>query len=245
MTLKKIGTITKKELKDFLISPYSYIIALFFIISINYIFFFGDKNLFLQQEASLKVVFQALPLIFAIAIPALTMRSWAEEKNQGTLELIMTLPYKASQLIIGKFLATWIFVAFLLLLSIGLPITLGVIGSPDWGLIVSNYLAALLLAASLIGIGQFVSINTDSQLLSFIIALAISGTLFFIGTNTFLKLIPASTRSLVEYLSTSYHFNSFTKGVINSKNIIYFLTLLLISWLLTYKSYLSIKIKGR
>ncbi len=231
--MNNIKTITSKELKDYFISPIAYVVALAFTV-VTSIWFV--KDLFIENSAEMREVFNFIPLLLIVVIPAVTMRSWAEEKREQTLEVISTLPIKRGELIISKFLSAFLYTLFLILLTLPIPITLNVLGSPDNGVIIAGYLGLFLLSATYIVIGQFISINTNNQIVSFIISAVIILVLYVVGEPRFLEILPSGFRPYFESLGLGAHFRSIAKGVLDTRDILYYLSIIIVLFTFIYKS---------
>jgi ABC-2 type transport system permease protein len=239
--MKNTLIVIKKELKDYFISPIAYVVIATFLIVTSVWFV---KDLFIQNRADMRTFFTFVPAILIIVIPALTMRSWAEERREGTLEIITTLPISSIELIIAKLVSTLVFTVFILFLTIPIPVVLNSLGNPDNGIIIAGYIGLIILSATYIIIGQFISINTDNQIVSFILSAALIAFLFILGETSFLQFIPGTFRGLFEALGLGSHFRSIARGVIDSRDILYYLSIITFMTIFTYKSLLRIKKSG-
>jgi ABC-2 type transport system permease protein len=166
-----------------------------------------------------------MPLLMIFLTAALTMRQWSEEQQTGTLEVLLTMPIRIVQLVAGKFLAVLTLVALTLLLTIFLPITISQLGNLDWGPVVGGYVAALLVASAYIAIGLFVSSRTDNQIVSLILNVLICGVLHLVGTSSITNLFDSSTADFLRSISTSSRFESIERGVIDLRDLLYYLSL--------------------
>ncbi len=220
-TLPNIFAIFRRELRSYFNSPVAYVVIVVFLAIIGWFF---TSNLFLMNVASLRVVFELVPLVFLFFIPAITMRLLAEEKKSGTLELLTTKPVLDAEIILGKFLAAWVLLAAALAPTLLYVVTLASLGSPDLGPVVTGYLGLLLMGAVYIGIGLFSSSLTENQIVAFIISFLIVLALFLM--DKILMYVPEGFASTVEFLGIDYHFSNIARGVIDSRNVIYFLSLL-------------------
>jgi ABC-2 type transport system permease protein len=234
--------IIKKEIKDYFTSPIAYVVIAAFLVIVGVIF---AKDVFLDKQASMRNVFEFIPQILIIVIPALTMRSWAEERKEGTLEVISTLPISNLNLIIAKFVSCLFFTSIAIILTAPIPLTLNLIGNPDNGIILAGYFALILLSASYIALGQFISINTKNQIVAFIVAASLIGTLYLFGEAQFLVFIPKSIRFIFEALGLGSHFRSIAKGVLDSRDILYYFSIIILLFYFTYRSLLRIKRIGK
>ncbi len=220
-TFPNILAIFRRELRSYFNSPVAYVVIVVFLAIIGWFF---TSNLFLMNVASLRVVFELVPLVFLFFVPAITMRLLAEEKKSGTLELLTTKPVLDSEIILGKFLAAWVLLAAALAPTLLYVLTLLVLGSPDLGPVVTGYLGLLLMGGVYIGIGLFASSLTENQIVAFIISFLIVLALFLM--DKVLMYVPEGLASTVEFLGIDYHFGNIARGVIDSRNVIYFLSLL-------------------
>lgn len=220
--MKNIVTIAKKELRYYFNNPTAYVVVLAFLLLWEFLFF---RNVFLIGEASLSSLFQFLPWIFMIVVPALTMGALAEERSEGTLEFLLTHPLNQAQLIIGKFLGVTIFASLSLLFVFPLAWSFNRFGDLDWGRVFGQYLSGVFLATVLASLGIFVSSLFSSQISSFLISAIAAFFLVIAGTEFFTSYFPWEMSSFLEQLSISNHFNSMSRGVIDTRDIWYFVSL--------------------
>ncbi|MCX5902166.1 MAG: ABC transporter permease subunit [Proteobacteria bacterium] len=221
--MKTILTIFWKEFRGYFNSPIAYIFIISFLVFTNWLFF---KGFFLMNQASLRSFFSILPWVFLFLAPAVTMRSWAEEKKLGTIELLMTLPVKDYEVVLGKFLASFIFLIVTLLCSIPLPLTVMAVGNPDVGPIWGGYLGAFFMGGAYLAIGCFASSLTENQIVAFIIAIFLSFALLIIGENLVIMNLPAALVPVFIFLGLGAHFESIGRGVIDSRDIIYYISII-------------------
>jgi ABC-2 type transport system permease protein len=214
-------TIFRRELGAYFNSAVAYIVVTVFLLVCGYLFF---SQAFLVNEATMRDFFGITPLIFIFFAPAVTMRLLAEEKRTGTLELLITMPVGDWEVVLGKFLASLALLAVAILLTLAYPITLSFMGDMDWGTVAGGYLGLLLLGGAYLAIGLMASSWTRNQVVAFILAFAITFALYLAGK--LLPLMPASLAPLVEYLSLDVHFANIARGVIDSRDIIYYLSLI-------------------
>ena len=221
--MKTILTIFWKEFRGYFNSPIAYIFIISFLVFTNWLFF---KGFFLMNQSSLRSFFSILPWVFLFLAPAVTMRSWAEEKKLGTIELLMTLPVKDYEVVLGKFLASFIFLIVTLLCSLPLPLTVMAVGNPDVGPIWGGYLGAFLMGGAYLAIGCFASSLTENQIVAFIIAIFLSFALLIIGENLVIMNLPAALVPVFTFLGLGAHFESIGRGVIDSRDIIYYISII-------------------
>jgi len=169
------------------------------------------------------------PWLFLFIVPAVGMRLWSEEKRSGTVELLFTLPITTLEAVLGKFLAGWAFLTVAIALSFPLALTLAYLGQPDWGVIISSYLGAILMAGSYLGVCSLTSALTKNQVISFVLSLVACAVLLFLGFSSFTEFLegvfPVTIADLFSNFSFVTHFDAFTKGVIDPKDVIFFLSL--------------------
>lgn len=221
----KIYILFKKELMGYFNSPIAYVFIAVFLIVGNWLFM---NSFFIIGQASLRNYFAFLPWIFLFLAPAVTMRLWAEEKKSGTIEFLLTLPLTAWQIVWGKFLAALIFMLIALALSLSLPISLSMLGNLDWGATIGSYLGALFLAGSYLALGLFISSLTKNQIIAFIISLVASFLFFIVGADFVVASAPQLLQPVMNFFGLSSHFYNIAKGVIDTKDIIYYLSFIFI-----------------
>ena len=227
--------IFKKEFSSYFIAPIAYIVIAIFLLITGWFFY---ATFFLLEQASLRNFFSLLPIVFAFVIPAVTMRLFSEELNIGSYETLMTLPVTFKQVILGKFLAAVAFVGTLLTPTLAYPLTTAMLGELDWGPVLGGYCGAILLGAAFAAVGLFASSLTRNQIIAFIIGAAICFTLTLI--NKILFFLPSSILGILNYLGADFHFQTISKGIIDSRNIIYFVSICFIS---LYGAYLVLEEK--
>lgn len=236
----QIWSLVKKELNDYFISPVAYIILSLFAIGVGA---YWMKDLFLYNQSEMRTVFEIIPLVFIVFIPAITMSSWAEEKQEGTYELLLTMPINRWQLVLAKFLSSFIFSIVLILTTLPIVLVLNLIGNPNNGIIVSSYIALLFLTAAYVAIGQFISVNSNNQIGALLISIALIGLFYMFGENFFLELVPM--KDFFSYLGLGSHFRSIAKGVLDSRDIVYYLSLIGLFQFLVYTTLIRITKKGK
>jgi ABC-2 type transport system permease protein len=214
--------IVRKELLSYFNSSIAYIVALFFLLFGNVWFLYLQRFLY-QNVASMQGFFSIVPVIYILTLPAVTMRAWAEERRQGTDEVLLTLPFREWELVVGKFLASLCLLLVITALTIPLPLTLSPLGDFQSGPILGEYLGMILLGAAGLAIGQFVSAFSLNQATAFI--LSVVGLLFItlVDRVNSLMNLPSWAAGVFDYLSFNFHFNSFDKGLIDSRDVAYFI----------------------
>ena len=222
------AVIMKRELAAYFTSPVAYIVtALFLIIAgITFFVFF-----FFQDRAELRNYFSLLPILLSFFIPALTMRLFAEEKRSGSIETLMTLPVTESAAAAGKWLAAFLSAAAMVAPTMLYVIPLFIFGSPDMGPVVGGFLGAFFLCAAFSAIGVFASSVTKNQIIAFFAAFIICISLTLI--DSFLIFLPAEIVAALSYISASSHFSSIARGIIDTRDLLYFASLTVFFFYLT------------
>lgn len=226
--MSQITPVFKREFLGYFRSPVAYVFLIVFLMaSVGLAFFVGQ--FFRANQASLESYFVFHPWLFLFLIPAAGMRLWSEEKRTGTVELLFTLPLTTLEAVLGKFLAAWAFLAIAILLSFPMAITAGYLGDPDWGVIASGYLGSILMAGSYLGVCSLTSALTKNQVISFVLSVIACLVLVFLGwsifNNVLSAVLPVWAVDLVANFSFVTHFDAFTKGIIDPKDVVFFLSL--------------------
>ncbi len=237
--LRPILTIYKKELSDYFNSSIAYVFLVLFLLIPNIFFFYFFGGIFRENNATMRTYFAMLPFIFIIFIPGLTMGGWAKEKNAGTLELLFTFPVQAWQVMLGKFFAALTLVSIALLSTLSIPLISSFAGSFDWGQIFTQYLGSIILAGCYISITLFLSSLTKELIDAFLISASLLLILTTFGYLSMIVIFPAWLewlRNLLVYTSLSTHFANFSKGVIDSRDVIYYLGVTVIFFYLNLRS---------
>jgi ABC-2 type transport system permease protein len=213
--------LAKKELFSLFNSPLFYGAAVFFLLFTS-IWLFVMQRYFTMNSATLRPYFAAFPLAFILVIPALTMKSWAEERKMGTAELLLTLPVSSGGLVLGKFLASFVMLAVIIAFTIPLPLSLFPLGSFDHGVAAAEYLGALLFAAAACSLGQFVSCLAKNQASAFIGSIAVLIIVTLCDMLPQAMNMPGAVTAFVNYISLTYHFQSFSKGLLDTRDLLFF-----------------------
>jgi ABC-2 type transport system permease protein len=212
--------ILKKEFKGYFVTPIAYIVISIFLVLSGWFFF---STFFLYKQTELRNFFSLLPVLFAFIVPAVTMRLFSEEFNTGSYELLLTMPVSIPNIIIGKFLAASAFIATMLLPTISYGLFVSFLGDLDWGPVIGGYIGALLLGAAFSSIGLFASSLTRNQIISFIIGMIICFTLALLDKMLFF--LPESALGIFQFLGADFHFQNISKGILDSRDILYFLSI--------------------
>jgi ABC-2 type transport system permease protein len=223
-----IKTIAKRELGGYFSSPVAYVFIVIFLLLSGF-FTFMVGGFFERGEASLIAFFMWHPWFYLFLVPAVGMRLWAEERRVGTLELLFTMPVTPWQAIVGKFLASWIFLALALFLTFPLVFTVNHLGDPDNGVILAGYVGSLLMAGAYLAISCMTSALTRNQVVSFIVAVVLCLFLILAGFPPVTNLLAQWSSVLVDIIASfSFitHFEGFQKGVLDSRDVIFFLSVI-------------------
>jgi len=227
--MRTIWTIAKRELGAYFTSPVAYVFLVIFLLLTGF-FTFTAGSFFERGEASLAAFFGWHPWLFLVLVPAVGMRVWAEERRSGTLELLLTMPIATWHAIVAKFLASWAFLAFALLLTFPAVITVNLLGSPDNGVITAGYLGSFLLAGTYLAITCMTSAMTRNQVVALILSVVICLFLILAGFNPVTDLLarwgsPAFVDTIAAF-SVVTHFDGFQRGVIDARDLVFFLSVI-------------------
>ena len=227
--MRVIRTIVKRELASYFNSPVAYVFLVIFLLMTGF-FTFTAGNFFERGEASLAAFFGWHPWVYLVLVPAVGMRLWAEERRSGTMELLLTMPVAPWQAILAKFLASWLFLALALALTFPAILTVNLLGEPDNGVIAAGYLGSLLLAGAYLAITCMTSAMTRNQVVAFILAVVLCLFLILAGFNPVTDLMvrwasPAVVDTIAAF-SVVTHFDGFQRGVIDSRDLIFFLSII-------------------
>jgi ABC-2 type transport system permease protein len=216
--------IARKELAGFFASPIAFIFLGAFL-GVTLFVFFWVETFFARNIADVRPLFQWMPLLLIFLVAAVTMRMWSEERRTGTLEFLLTTPVKGVHLVLGKFFACIGLVAVALALTSPLPLTVSLIGPLDWGPVVGGYIAALFLAAAYTAIGLFVSARSANQIVSLILTSLVCGLFYLLGSDALTALFGNRAAELLKLLGSGSRFESITRGVVDLRDIYYYLSL--------------------
>jgi ABC-2 type transport system permease protein len=234
--MKQVIHILGKEFRTYFVSPIAYIVISIFLLVTGWFFF---MTFFLFDQADLRNFFALLPIIFSFVVPAITMRLFSEELNVGSYEILLTMPVTIRQVVLGKFLASLVFVAAMLVPTLAYPISVAFLGELDWGPVMGGYIGALLLGASFSAIGLFASSLTRNQIIAFITGMAICFSLTLIDKMLFF--LPQVLLGFLQYLGADFHFRNISKGILDSRDILYFLS---VSFVALYGTHLALQEKS-
>ncbi len=224
MKQPSVFTIARKETAAFFASPVAFIFFAAFLLVTLFIFFWVE-TFFARNIADVRPLFEWMPILLIFLVAALTMRMWSEERRAGTLEFLLTHPVSPLRLVLGKFLACLFLVALALLLTLPLPITVSLLGNLDWGPVFGAYLASLLLAAAYIAIGLTVSANTNNQIVSLIVTVLLTSFLYLLGSDSLTSLLGNEAGEFFKLLGSGSRFESITRGVLDLRDLYYYLSI--------------------
>jgi ABC-2 type transport system permease protein len=226
------SAVFKRELKSYFTTPVAYVFLVVFLFFSGYLPF--KQGFFEIRQADMRMFFMNLPLLFAFMVPATAMRLWSEERRVGSIELLLTLPITVIQAVLGKFFAAWTFLAIALSLTFPMVITVCYLGEPDIGLIITGYIGSLLMAGGFLAIGCFFSAMSKNQVISFVLSVVACAVLVFAGMPTTMDylstFLPGGLVTAIEGMSLQTHFESLQKGVLDFRNLSYFVVLI-IGWI--------------
>jgi ABC-2 type transport system permease protein len=227
--MSAITTVFRRELRSYFVTPVAYVfIVIFLILSGAFTFYLG--NFYERGQADLQPFFTFHPWLYLFLVPAVSMRLWSEERKSGTIELLLTLPLTMWQAVVGKFLAAWAFIAIALVLTFPIWITVNYLGDPDNGVILAGYVGSLLMAGAFLAIGSCLSAATRNQVVAFILTVVLCFLLLLAGfpmvLDFFRSWAPQGLVDAIAGLSFLTHFASIGKGVLDLRDIIYFVLMI-------------------
>ena len=227
--MSRTVVVFRREFGVYFSTPLAYVfIVIFLALSGAFTFYVG--GFFERGQADLQAFFTFHPWLFLLLIPAMSMRLWAEEKKTGTIELLMTLPVTTSEVVLGKFLAAWAFIFLALVLTFPIWITVNYLGDPDNGRILASYAGSLIMAGAYLAIGSSVSALTRNQVVAFIIAAAVCFVFLTSGADLVLSFFrgwtPQVVIDVIAAMSFLTHFTAIAKGIIDIRDIIFFVSLI-------------------
>lgn len=222
--MRETLVVFRRELKSFFVSPIAYVFGILLVSVL--LWYTTEPSLQNGLPASTNVLFQMLPFMLILFLPGLTMRTWAEERKLGTLELLMTFPVTIKQLVLGKFFAALVYLACVLVLTIGLPLTLGAYGKLDWPPVLGSYVASLLFAGAFLAVGMFWSSVTRDQIVAMLLSLVSLFALYQLGDPANVEYtvywLPSWAIDLIHGISPYRYFLSIARGVLDTRDIVYF-----------------------
>ncbi len=225
--------VMKRELRGYFTTPLAYVFLFVFLFFANFMTF--RSPFFEARQADLRVFFDLLPVLFLFLVPAIGMKLWAEERKSGTIEVLFSLPVTVGRAVMGKFIAAWLFIAVALLLTFPMVITVNYLGSPDNWVIAAGYIGGLLLAGCYLAVSMFCSSITANPVVSFILSVVICSLFVFADYPSVLlvleSFLSAAMLEAVENLSFVLHFESLRRGVIEFRDMAFYV-LFITGWVL-------------
>ncbi|MCX7044559.1 MAG: ABC transporter permease [Candidatus Sumerlaeota bacterium] len=227
--MKNSYYIFKREFRAYFTSPLAYVFLVVFLALINFLFFFYNP-FFLRGVADARILFSLFPWFFLFFVPAFTMRLWAEEARHGTIEFLMTLPLRDIEVVVGKFAASFLFLFIAALLTLGIPITVSQLAEGgkgiDWGPVWGGYFGVMLLGGAYLAIGMFVSSLTRNQIIAYILGVVTCFALFILGDQMTTAYIWQPLAPLMAYLGLQTHFERLLLGIVDTRDVIYYLSVI-------------------
>ena len=227
--MKNVWTVMKRELGGYFATPVAYVFIVIFLL-LSGIMTFQLGGFYEAGQADLRQFFFWHPWLYLFLIPAISMRLWAEERRSGTIELLMTLPVTLWQIVVAKFVAAWIFTGVALALTFPTWITVNVLGDPDNGTILAGYLGSFLMAGGFLAIGSFTSALTKNQVIAFVIGIVLCFAFLMFGipavSDFFDSWLPDTVTRTIASFSFTTHFEAIKKGVIDVRDLVFFLSLI-------------------
>lgn len=227
--MSQVAPIFKREFAGYFRSPVAYVVLVVFLVaSVGIAFFLG--SFFAANLASMERYFVYFPFLYLFLIPAAGMRLWSEERRSGTVELLFTLPITTLEAVIGKFLAGWAFLTLAIFLSFPMVLTIAYLGHPDWGVVASSYFGAILMAGGYLGVCSLTSALTKNQIVSFVLSFFFCLILLLLGWSVFSpvlnSVLPTWLGDVLSNFSFKTHFDPFLKGIVDLKDVVFFLSLM-------------------
>ena len=222
--MKQSISLVRKELNTYFSSPMALIFVGAFLAATLFTFFWIDA-FFARGIADVRPMFRWMPILMVFLVAALTMRQWSEEQQTGTLEILLTMPASLVQLVLSKFVAVMILVVLALALTLFLPITVFLLGNLDWGPVFGGYLAAILMASAYVAIGLFVSSRTDNQIVALILTVAVGGLFYLVGSRGATDFVADNLAEILRAIGSGSRFESIQRGVIDLRDLVYYLSL--------------------
>ena len=241
--MQNLGTIFRRELMSYFATPLAYVFIVIFLIS-NGIFTFELGGLYARGQADLMPFFSFHPWLYLFMVPAIAMALWADERKTGTIELLLTLPVRLADAVLGKFLAAWVLTGIALLLTFPIWITVNYLGDPDNGVIVASYLGSWFMAGAYLAIGSCMSACTRNSVIAFIMTVSICFLFVIMGSPILLSAFPEWAPQVIvdafAALGFLTHFDSIAKGVLDIRDLLYF-SVFIAAWLLASAIVIEIK----
>ena len=219
--MNKVIPIFRREMFAYFYSPMAYIVISVFLLLTGWFF---TSHMFLANDSSLRSVFSTIPIIFIFFAPAITMRLMSEERKSGTIELLVTMPLSDWEIVIGKYLAALGLLVVSVVFTFPYALTIMIFGKPDMGMMLTGYVGLVLMGASYLAVGVFASTISKNQVVSFILAFMVISVLYLL--DKFLPVTPSYLVPVLQYLSIDYHYSNIGRGVLDTRDVFYYLSLI-------------------
>ena len=227
--MRNFKAIFKRELKSYFESPVAYVFIVIFLLATTGCTFFISR-FFENRAATLEPFFVWHPWLYLFLVPAVGMRLWSEERKSGTIELLFTLPVTMWQALAGKFFAAWFFLGIALFLTFPMILTVGYLGSPDYGIIFSSYLGSFLLAGGFLAVTCLFSAMSKNQVISFVLSVVACFAMLMLGVGVFTdflnRFFPVWLSESISAFSFFTHFQGFQRGLIDSRDLVFFVSII-------------------
>jgi ABC-2 type transport system permease protein len=224
MNLRAVRTMFRREFGAYFNSPIAYVFLVAFVLIPNALFMFMYQA---QRQLSMRDYFGLLPFVFLFFVPAITMRLWSEERRAGSIEILLTLPVRVGEAVLGKFLAAYTFLVIAICSTLTIPISMTTFGQPDWGPIIGAYLGAILMGGVFLALGAYISSLSTNQIVAFILSVSLSFLFILFGWSFVLEFVGRFSSPLADvlaYLNVLGHFGNIAKGVLDTSDIIYYVS---------------------
>jgi ABC-2 type transport system permease protein len=222
--MHRVAAVARRELRAYFTTPVAYIVVIFFLV-VTAAWFFYVQQFFARDTATFRGYFTTWPIVMIVLLPAITMRSWAEERRQGTAEILLTLPFREGELVLGKFAASLALLGIVVALSLPVPLSVAPLGFFEPGAIATEYLGVLLLGCAGLAAGQFISALSANQISAFLFGVVFMLFITMIGQVPAMVALPGWLAGVLSWLSLDFHFDSFSKGVFDTRDALYFAVL--------------------
>lgn len=232
-------TIFSREVKAYFNSPTAYVFLFIFLV-VSGIMFFDVGNFLALEYADMRPFFMFVPWVLLVFVPAIAMRLWSEERKVGTIEMLMTLPVRDAEAVLAKYLASLLILTLAIVLTFPIPYVVNMLAAKetgvDWGPIICGYIGVYLMGAAYLAIGMFISALTSNQILAFIGGVVVSFALFLLSLPTVLMRLPKLIAPLASYLGFSSHLLNISRGILDSRDVIYFISVIVLFIYLTIRT---------
>jgi len=220
-----MAIIARREFIAYFLSPIAYVYIITFLVLSTWLFF---RMFFVEAQAHMRGFFGLMPWVFLFFIPAVSMGKWAEERKQGTLEILFTMPVSDYAIIIAKFAASIALVGVALLMTVSIPLTISTMGNLDWGPVIGGYIGLLFMGSAFLSVGLMISSMTENQIIAFILSIVACFFLMILGSPMLLGNSSHVIAQFLHYIGLGSHFSSIARGVIDTRDLIYYLSVIVV-----------------